>query len=148
MALRYLLSIKYTPDATVTNYVATQHTDYIFPHFIKEVLGPGVRGLLVAALLAAAMSSLDSALNALSSTAYVDIYRTYIRPEASDSLALRVSRNFVVAFAALLAVIAMIFGRTESILWLGYKVWGYTYGALQGIVLLAVLTKQRGPRPE
>ena len=58
---------KVAPDAVVDGFIATHHTDYIFPHFIKTVLTPGLRGLLIAALLAAAMSSLDSALNALSS---------------------------------------------------------------------------------
>jgi Na+/proline symporter len=133
-----------SPDANVDAYIAAKHTDYIFPHFIKTVLGPGMRGILIAALLAAAMSSLDSALNALSSSAYIDIYRNYIRPNADEKTAVKISRRLVFFFAALLVIIAMVFGRAESILWLGYKVWGYTYGALLGIVLLAVLTKNRG----
>ena len=71
---------KVAPDTAVDGFIAAHHTDYIFPHFIKTVLTPGLRGLLIAALLAAAMSSLDSALNALSSTFYIDIYKRYIRP--------------------------------------------------------------------
>jgi Na+/proline symporter len=135
---------KVVPDSTVDALIATNHSDYIFPHFIKTVLQPGFRGLLIAALLAAAMSSLDSALNALSSTFYIDIYKRYIRPETDESSAVKVSRFFVIIFSVALVVIAMKFGTTESVLWLGFRIFGYTYGAMIGIFLLAVLTKSRG----
>ncbi|MCP5002880.1 MAG: sodium/solute symporter [Planctomycetes bacterium] len=135
---------KVVPDSTVEAFVAAHHNDYVFPHFIKTVLQPGLRGLLIAALLAAAMSSLDSALNALSSTFYIDIYKRYIRPEAEEKHAVKVSRIFVIIFAAVLAAIAMKFGNTESVLWLGFRIFGYTYGAMIGVFLLAVLTRNRG----
>lgn len=132
------------PDGDVALLVAAHKTDYVFPHFIKTVLGPGLRGLLIAGLLAAAMSSLDSALNALSSTLYVDIYRRFFEQRGDDKAAVRISQAFVVMFAAILALIAVYFSRTESILWLGFRIFGYTYGGLLGIFLLAVLTERRG----
>ena len=135
---------KVTPDAAVDTFIATHHTDYIFPHFIKTVLTPGLRGLLIAALLAAAMSSLDSALNALSSTFYIDIYKRYIRPDTTEKHAVTISRYFVIIFAAVLAIVAMQCGKTESVLWLGFKIFGYTYGAMIGVFLIAVLTDRRG----
>ena len=135
---------KITPDAAVDGFIATHHTDYIFPHFIKTVLTPGLRGLLIAALLAAAMSSLDSALNALSSTFYIDIYKRYIRPDTTEKHAVTISRYFVIIFAAVLAIVAMQCGKTESVLWLGFKIFGYTYGAMIGVFLIAVLTDRRG----
>ncbi|MBT7209886.1 MAG: hypothetical protein HN862_00545, partial [Candidatus Scalindua sp.] len=128
----------------VDGFIATHHTDYIFPHFIKTVLTPGLRGLLIAALLAAAMSSLDSALNALSSTFYIDIYKRYIRPDTTEKHAVTISRYSVIIFAAVLALVAMQCGRTESVLWLGFKIFGYTYGAMIGVFLIAVLTDRRG----
>ena len=135
---------KVAPDAAVDGFIATHHTDYIFPHFIKTVLTPGLRGLLIAALLAAAMSSLDSALNALSSTFYIDIYKRYIRPETTEKHAVTISRYSVIIFAAVLALVAMQCGKTESVLWLGFKIFGYTYGAMIGVFLIAVLTDRRG----
>ncbi len=135
---------KVAPDAAVDTFIATHHTDYIFPHFIKTVLTPGLRGLLIAALLAAAMSSLDSALNALSSTFYIDIYKRYIRPETTEKHAVTISRYSVIIFAAVLALVAMQCGKTESVLWLGFKIFGYTYGAMIGVFLIAVLTDRRG----
>ena len=132
------------PDSSVNALVAARHNDYIFPHFIRVIMAPGLRGFLIAGLLAAAMSSLDSALNALSSTAYIDIYRNYIRPDADRAHALKVSRGFVILFAVVLALLAMTFANTESILWFGFRIVGYTYGPMLGIFLLAVLTKRRG----
>ena len=135
---------KVSPDTAVDGFIATHHTDYIFPHFIKTVLTPGLRGLLIAALLAAAMSSLDSALNALSSTFYIDIYKRYIRPETTEKHAVTISRYSVIIFAAVLALVAMQCGKTESVLWLGFRIFGYTYGAMIGVFLIAVLTDRRG----
>ncbi len=135
---------KVAPDAAVDTFIATRHTDYIFPHFIKTVLTPGLRGLLIAALLAAAMSSLDSALNALSSTFHIDIYKRYINPGTTEKHAVTISRYTVVIFAAVLALVAMQCGKTESVLWLGFKIFGYTYGAMIGVFLIAVLTDRRG----
>ena len=132
------------PDSAVDAMVAAKRNDYIFPYFIKVIMVPGLRGFLIAGLLAAAMSSLDSALNALSSTAYIDIYKNYIRPDADGAHAIKVSRGFVILFAVLLVLIAMMFGNAESILWLGFRIVGYTYGPMLGIFLLAVLTKRRG----
>ena len=135
---------KVAPDTAVDGFIATHHTDYIFPHFIKTVLTPGLRGLLIAALLAAAMSSLDSALNALSSTFYIDIYKRYIRPDTTEKHAVTISRYSVIIFAGVLALVAMQCGKTESVLWLGFKIFGYTYGAMIGVFLIAVLTDRRG----
>ncbi len=132
------------PDPVVAQLVHDRQADRIFPYFIKTILAPGFRGLLIAGLLAAAMSSLDSALNALSASAYLDIFQRHIRSAKNDRDAVKISRRFVVIFAILLAGIAIIFARTDSILWLGFRIVGYTYGAMLGIVLLAVITKRRG----
>lgn len=133
-----------TPDPGADNIVAMGRNDYIFPYFIKSALAPGVRGLLMAGLLAASMSSLDSALNALSTTAYVDLYRRHFKPGSGSKDAVRISRNFSVAFGLVLMAVAMVFGRQSDILWFGFKIMGYTYGALLGVFLLAVWTKKRG----
>jgi len=117
-------------------------TDHIFPFFVISQLPPGLRGLLIAGVLAAAMSSLDSALGALSSSAIVDIYRPYIHPGASDRHYLRVSRFSVVIFAAFLVAVAIACRNSKEILWLGFKIGAFTYGGLLGIFLLGVLTRR------
>lgn len=132
------------PSAEVARLVDQGQTDYVFPHFIKTVLAPGLRGLLIAGLIAAAMSSIDSASNALASTAYADIYHRYIRRNADGKHAVVVSRWLVVGFTIILALVSVFFSKAESILWVGFKIFGYTYGGMLGIFLLAVLTKRRG----
>jgi len=109
--------------------------DYIFPHFIRHELPAGIRGVLVAALLAAAMSSLDSALSGLSSSAYYDLGRS---DTASEKLDLIWPRILVIAFSVILALIAIGFGQQPSILWFGLKIMGYTYGGLLGLFLVAL----------
>lgn len=134
------------PDPQVVQFVegTPKHTDYVFPHFMATVLGPGVRGFLVAGLLAAAMSSLDSALSALSSTAYVDLYKKYVEPEAGSARALQVSRRFSILFALILAGVATGFAQIDGILWVGFQVMGLTYGTLLGIFLVGIWTTRRG----
>ncbi len=132
------------PDAQVAHLLSEGHSDYVFPHFIRTALAPGVKGLLMAGLLAAAMSSLDSALSALSSTAYVDLYRKYVNPEADHAKALSVSRWLSFGFALILMAVAMVFGRQDGILWVGFRIMGYTYGTLLGLFILAIWSDKRG----
>jgi Na+/proline symporter len=132
------------PDPIVTGFIANNQKDSIFPHFIKTALDPGLRGFIISGMLAAGMSSVDSASNALASSAYIDTYKRYINPHAGDRQAVVVSRWFTGLFIFILALLAYLFGQTESILWMGFKIVGYTYGAMLGIFLLAVLTETRG----
>ncbi len=121
--------------------------DRIFPYFIMTTLPPGVRGLLIASVFAAAMSSLDSAINALSSSAIMDVYKPFIRPGATEKHYLKASRIFVALFCVLLVVTAFLLNRIPGgKLWLGFKVTGFTYGALLGIFLLGVLTRGANDR--
>ncbi len=122
------------PQDAVSALVAEKRFDYVFPHFIRHELPAGLRGLLIAGLLAAAMSSLDSALSGLASSAYFDLGLT--RNENSDGL-LGGPRFLVVAFAIILALIAVGFGQQPSILWFGLQIMGYTYGGLLGLFVTA-----------
>lgn len=133
--------------AQIQAEVIAGQTDKVFPIFIMSALPSGIRGLLIAAVFAAAMSSLDSAITALSSSGVMDIYKPYIRPRASESHYLRVSRILVGGFCLLLILAAFLLRRVSGgLLWLGFKVTGYTYGALLGIFLLGVLTRRTNDR--
>ena len=132
------------PDPETAKLIEAKRYDFIFPHFIKHVLPAGLRGLLVAGLLASAMSSLDSALNGLASTVYIDFYLPFVGKVDQAKKGIKASRALVIVFGVILAGTAMIFGGDTSILWLGLRMMGYTYGALLGVFLLAVLTKNRG----
>lgn len=122
----------------------------IIPTFIVHYLPAGLRGLLVAALLATAMGSLSTALNALATTATRDWYRDVFRPQASERELLRAVRWLTVAFAALLIIVgsfAAWYSVTDPsirILPIALGIFGYTYGSLLGVFLLGMLTKRRG----
>ena len=122
----------------------------IFPWFIIHCLPVGVRGLLVAALLATAMGSLSTALNALATTATRDWYRDVFRPAASERQMLRAVRVLTVLFAALLILVGavtawyVVMDPSVRILPIALGIFGYTYGSLLGIFLLGMLTKRRG----
>ena len=122
----------------------------IFPWFIIHCLPAGVRGLLVAALLATAMGSLSTALNALATTATKDWYVDVFRPHATQQEQLRAVRWMTVAFAVLLILVGAatawltVMDPTVRILPIALGIFGYTYGSLLGVFLLGMLTRGRG----
>jgi Na+/proline symporter len=122
----------------------------IFPYFIIHHLPVGIRGLLVAALLATAMGSLSTALNALATTATRDWYRDVFNPKASEKQLLRAVRWMTVAFAVLLIAVGavsawyVVMNPNARILPIALGIFGYTYGSLLGVFLLGMLTKSRG----
>ncbi|NQT84713.1 sodium/solute symporter [bacterium] len=115
---------------------------HVFPTFIVTALPAGVKGLLFTAVFAAAMSSLDSALNALSSSAITDIYKPYIKKDAPERHYLTASRICVAIFAVLLVGIAYLCRGEKRVLWLAFKLTGFTYGAMLGVFLTGVFTRR------
>lgn len=122
----------------------------IFPYFIIHELPAGLRGLLVAALLATAMGSLSTALNALATTATRDWYRGVFKPQATEKQQLFAVRCLTVFFAALLIIVGAlaawysVYHPEVRILPIALGIFGYTYGSLLGVFLLGMLTRRRG----
>lgn len=118
----------------------------VFLGFILQELPTGVRGLVVAGLFAAAMSSLDSVLNALSTTAVCDFYDRY-RPHATPRQRERMSRRFVVIWALLLSLFALVCvslqrasGDTLLVFALGVMLYAYT--GMLAVFATAMFTKR------
>ncbi len=120
--------------------------DKVFPWFIRTQLPEGLRGLLLVGVLAAAMSSLDSTMGALSSSALVDLYRPLLRGRGTGAGGLLLSRLFVVFFGLALALVAWALRNAEGFLWLTFKIGSITYGALLGVFLLGILTRRGSDR--
>ena len=116
--------------------------DRIFPNFIVNYLPHGVRGIMVAAILAAAMSNLSSALNAMASTTVVDFVRPFFRNDLSPASQLRISRWFTVFWGVALAALAVLSRGVGSVLEAGLTIASITYGSMLGGFLLGVLTKR------
>src|ERR1700761_9459592 len=89
---------------TVTKGIAPANPDRVFPAFIVGEMPRGVAGLMVAAILAAAMSNLSAAVNSLSSSSMVDFY-LQIRPAAGEQQRARISRMMTVLWTAVLFVL-------------------------------------------
>jgi len=121
-------------------------SDKVFPHFVVTVLPAGLKGLLIAGLLAASMGSLDSALQSLSTSAVVDLVRP-TRLLRSDRAELRAARLFVVLFGLLLLGASIGFARSqrlEGLILQAFEMSSLVFGPMLGIFLLAVFTRHRG----
>ena len=122
--------------------MAFTRSDRIFPTFIVGSMPSGVSGILIAAILAAAMSNLSAALNSLSSTTVVDFYLKR-KPNADDRTRMRISRGATVFWGLILFGLAILTQRGgQSVLELGLSIASVPYGGLLGVFLLGVLTKR------
>ena len=123
------------------------HPDEVFPWFIAHSLPVGVRGLVVAGLLSAAMSSIDSGINSLSAVVTVDFHQRF-RAAAGDRRPALWVAKLVTLLAGLLAIL-MAFGM-QLIQGNLYEVMNKSTGGLPGtlgmIVLAGVLLPRCGPR--
>lgn len=116
--------------------------DYIYPKFIVTRLPHGISGLLIAAILAAAMSNLSAALNSLSSSSMMDFY-VRRHPETDDRTQLRLSRISTFFWALLLFALAVLsLHKVARVIEVGLTIASVAYGALLGVFLLGVLTRR------
>ena len=116
--------------------------DRIYPTFIVSRMPHGIAGLLIAAILAAAMSNLSAALNSLSSSSMMDFYLRF-RPTVSEAGRLRLARLATVAWALVLFGLAVVaLHRVGRVVEVGLQIASIAYGALLGVFLLGVLTRR------
>ncbi len=116
-------------------------TDYIFPTFIVDHMPRGISGLLIAAILAAAMSNLSAALNSLSSTSMVDFYLRR-HPDTSEQKRLRLSRVATIVWGLVLFALALASRYGGSVLEKGLSIASVAYGGLLGVFLLGLITRR------
>ena len=112
--------------------------NYVFPTFITTRLPIGLVGLLIAAIFAAAMSSIAAELNSLATSTVIDIYRRHLKPEENDTHYLRVSRiatGFWCVFACVAATFAAGLGSLIEVV---NRFGSFFYGSLLGVFVLAL----------
>ncbi len=114
--------------------------DAIFPRFIVEEMPPGLTGLVIAAILAAAMSTVSGALNSLAAASLHDLYLPLSGKRDDDPSLLRISKLFTLVWAAVLIGGAMLY-RNEGtpVVTIALSVASFTYGGLLGAFFLAML---------
>jgi SSS family solute:Na+ symporter len=113
--------------------------DYIFPYYIASQLPPGMRGLIVAAIVAAAMSTISSCFNCAATVSLLDFYKKYFKPDLPDRggvIFLRIM-TFVWGFIGIACALLML--EVKSVLDVWWKVSGIFGGPLVGLFLLALL---------
>jgi len=124
-----------------TNLAPPAQTDRIYPQFIWNNLPPGIAGLIMAAILAAAMANISAALNSLASTTVVDFYRQ-IRKDRDEAHYLRLARVATIVWGAILLGIGILARQWGSVLVAGLTIASIPFGALLGVFLLGVLTRR------
>ena len=121
--------------------VSFASSDRIFPSFVVNNMPHGISGLLIAAILAAAMSNLSAALNSLSSTTVVDFYlRRW--PEATEQRRVAISRFATVLWGIVLFGLALLSRHGGRVVEIGLTIISVSYGALLGVFLLGILTRR------
>ncbi|WP_438388362.1 sodium:solute symporter [Actinopolyspora saharensis] len=114
--------------------------DELFPSFIVNELPPGLSGVLIAGILAAAMSTLSSSLNSLSTSTISDLYQRITKRRPDEAKLLRSARLATVGWALVFVGFAAVFTTTDNpVVEIGLGIASYTYGALLGAFLLGLL---------
>ena len=120
--------------------------NYVFPYFITHHLPIGIVGIMIAAIFAAAMSSVSAELNALSAATVMDIYRPLIRKEASDVHYLRVSKLATAGWGLIACSVAVYASRLGALIEVVNLFGSFFYGSLLGVFVLAIGTRWATPR--
>jgi Na+/proline symporter len=121
--------------------------DEIFPMYILERMPQGLRGLLLAGIIAAAMSTLSSSLNALAGSTMIDLLERFGHARPDPAASLRMSRYLTLGWAVALMGFAMLFEGTDNpVVELGLGIAGFTYGGLLGAFLLGLLNRRARQR--
>jgi SSS family transporter len=120
---------------------ASNDVNYVFPTYIIRYIPAGLLGLLIAVIFAAAMSSLDSEITALSSATVMDFYRRWLRPAATDAHYLLVSRLATLFWGLFAFGVALYAGQLGSLIEAVNQIGSFFYGSLLGVFLLAFFVR-------
>jgi len=130
----------------VTGDTAFGDVNYVFPTFVTERMPVGLVGLIIAAIFAAAMSSIAAELNSLSTATVIDFYRRLWRKSAPDAHYLTVSK-LVTGFWGLVACVVAIYATNLGpLIDVVNRFGSFFYGSLLGVFVLAVGAKRATSR--
>lgn len=134
---------QYNPLPPELAALVEERGDRIFPAFIVSEIPVGLKGLLIAGILSAAISSLDSILAALSQISLTMFYQPCLRPDADEAHLLKVSRIFVLAWGIVLSAMAWQFSASElDLVNLAFSMTTYTWGPMLGLFVLSMLARR------
>ena len=119
-----------------------EYGDKVLPHFIANRMPAGLAGMLIAALFAAAMSSIDTSLNSSSTITLQDFYRRWFKPKATEEESLRFLRIMTVFFGLIGTGVALAMMGVKSILDAWWKISGVFAGGMLGLFLLGFISRR------
>lgn len=129
------------PDLLPEHLKAEMMGDKIYPHFIVTQLPIGLRGVLIAAIMAAAMSSIDSSLNCVSSLTLLDFYKKYSGKKSDDRQDIKLLRWYTIIWGALGTITGLAMIKVQSALETGWQLGGIAGGGVIGLFLLGIMFK-------
>jgi solute:Na+ symporter, SSS family len=122
---------------------SAQDVNYVMPYFVLHFLPVGLVGIFVAAVLAAAMSSIAAELNSLATVTVIDFYRRWVRPEAPDAHYLLVSKAATGIWGLVACVVAIFAATLGSLIVVVNRFGSFFYGSILGVFLLAMIPQAR-----
>ena len=128
---------------SITDPTAPFHkADEIFPYFIIHYLPSGIKGIIIAGLFAAAMSTLAGSISSLSSSAMIDLYKPFFPDKINPDRELKISRMLTIFWATILTFVAFLFIQVQqSVVEIALGIASITYGGLLGTFLLGLFFK-------
>jgi len=122
---------------------SAQDVNYVMPYFVLHFLPVGLIGIFVAAVLAAAMSSIAAELNSLATVTVIDFYRRWVRPQAPDAHYLLVSKAATGFWGLFACVVATFAATLGSLIVVVNRFGSFFYGSILGVFLLAMIPRAR-----
>ena len=122
---------------------SSEDVNYIIPRFVLNELPIGLAGIFIAAVMAAAMSSVAAEFNALSTATVIDFYRRWFRPEGSDSHFLFVAKLATGVWGIFACVVALYAANLGSLIEVVNRFGSFFYGSILGVFLLAMIPRAR-----
>jgi Na+/proline symporter len=111
--------------------------NYVFPTFVVQNMPAGVIGLIIAAIFAAAMSSISAELNSLATATTIDFYRRHYKPEADDRHYVRIGRIATGLWGIFACFVALYATSLGSLIEVVNRFGSFFYGSLLGVFVLA-----------
>lgn len=136
-------AVKFVKDTSNPNF---NDVNYVFPTFVLQNMPMGVIGLIIAAIFAAAMSSIAAELNALATATTIDFYRRLYKPEATDAHYVAVGRISTFVWGIFACIVAIFAANLGSLIEVVNKFGSFFYGSLLGVFVLAFLVKRANSR--
>ena len=135
-------SVAMEKNVDASTLTAADIGDKVLPHFIATELPAGLAGLLIAAIFAAAMSSIDTSLNSSATVILKDLYQRYLDPDVGERTSMRVLRVSTVAIGLIGTGVAVALIGQKSILDAWWKLQGIFAGGMLGLFLLGIVARR------